>query len=121
MRRLGLLFSVLFLFGCAAGGTVASGSSPQYTIDTTIQAALINDNVAISASFTPAAQQIYQPFFSDPDKMREFGDSLSRTEQIERMDSFAVYKSTFARNGVAYTYFIYMVKDENGNWKFDRF
>src|SRR3990170_4529382 len=86
MRRLGLLFSVLFLFGCAAGGTVASGSSPQYTIDTTIQAALINDNVAISASFTPAAQQIYQPFFSDPEKMREFGDSLSRTEQIERMD-----------------------------------
>ena len=121
MRGFALLSCVPLLFGCAGGGTVASESGPQNTIDTTIQAASRNDNAAIAASFTPAARQIYQPFFSDPAKMREFGDSLARSEKIDRTDSFAVYKSTFVNNGGAYTYFIYMVKDESGNWKFDRF
>jgi len=73
MRGFALLSCVPLLFGCAGGGTVASESGPQNTIDTTIQAASRNDNAAIAASFTPAARQIYQPFFSDPAKMREFG------------------------------------------------
>lgn len=121
-----VLFLSLILAACGGGGggggaSTPSQTSPQGTLDTVIQAAKTNDNATIAASFTPLAQQKYQPYLSDLSKMREFGESLSKAEQIDFTDNLAVYKSTFNKNGTTLNYFIFMVKDEKGIWKFDTF
>jgi len=107
--------------GGATGKTGPVPATPQDTIQSVIQAVEKDDIATVASSFTLSARQKYQPYFSDLPKMRDFGDSLSNAEPIELTEALAIYKSTFQRNGGRYTYYIYMVKEADGNWKFDVF
>lgn len=117
----------LVLAACGGGGGGGGGAStpsltsPQNTLDTVIQAAAKNDNNAVAANFTVAAQQKYKQHFSDIAKMRDFGESLAKAEQIDIKDNFAIYKSTYVENGKTYTYFIHLIKDDKGVWRLDTF
>ena len=120
-----LVLATLLLCSCGGGGATSETgpvqATPQNTIQSVIQALEKDDVATVASSFTPSARQKYQRYFSDLPKMRDFGDSLSKAEPIELTDALAIYKSTFRQNGGRYTYYIYMVKEADGNWKFDVF
>jgi len=54
---------------------------------------------------------------SDKNNLVALGNSISKAVQQRITDNTAIYKSTYVDNGVTYTYYIYMIKDEKGAWK----
>jgi hypothetical protein len=107
--------------GGGNGGNSSSVTSTKETLNAVAIGAKKNDNTAVLSYFVPTAQNKYQKIFTDNKYLSRLEESLPKAELVSISENKATYRSTFTDNGITYAYFIYLIKDSDGNWKLDEF
>jgi hypothetical protein len=116
-----LLAGVLFC-NCGGGGGGGSPSSstqktPSDVLSSFSKAAQTGDNTAALSDFTQSARNALQAPLSNKQNLSALGDSIGKAVEYTKTENTAVYKSTYVDNGTTYTFYIYLIKDDNGAWK----
>lgn len=107
--------------GGSGGGAISAQTQAQNVLNSIVKASVKSDNAAVLSYFTPEAQDQYKDILSDSTNLTLFGESFSKAKFVEETERCVVYKSTYNENERDYSYFIFIVKDNNGNWKMDTF
>jgi hypothetical protein len=112
--------SLLVACGGGGGGGSPTGSiqqTPSDVLSSFSKAAVAGDNTAALTYFTQSARDVLQIPLSDRQNLSALGNSISKAVESSKRDNTAIYKSTYIDNGTNFTFYIYLIKDENGIWK----
>ncbi len=115
----------LTLSSCGGGGSENPSGSTRQTpggvLSSFAGAAASGDNAAALLNFTQETRDALRQPLSDRRNLSALGDSLRKAVEHKKTDSTAIYKSSYDDNGVSCTFYIHLVKDDDGNWKISGF
>jgi hypothetical protein len=116
-----LLLAVVLFCNCGGGGGGNPSNSaqqmPSDVLSSFSKAAQTGDNTAALLNFTQSARDVLQIPLSNKQNLSALGDSIGKAVEYSKTDNTAIYKSTYFDNGTTYSFFIYLIKDENRTWK----
>ena len=118
-----ILFAGVPICSCGGGGgggghpTSSTQQTPSDVLSSFSKAAVAGDNTAALSNFTQSSRDALQAPLSNKQNLSALGDSIGKAVEYTKTDNTAIYKSTYVDNGTTYTFYIYLIKDENGIWK----